>query len=74
MTQRACCDNEAAPRQGAAFLFKLFARQVDSAEPCARSSSLCSLLFVLSLLFHDSASLLALSPSRNNGNWEMNAT
>ena len=28
-------NNEAAPRQGAAFLFMLFARQADSAEPCA---------------------------------------
>jgi len=46
-------NNEAAPRQGAAFLFMLFARQADSAEPCARSTSLCSLRFLLGLLFHD---------------------
>src|SRR5215469_12821510 len=44
-------NNGAAPRQGAAFLFMLFARQV--AEPCARASSLCSLRFLLGLLFHD---------------------
>jgi hypothetical protein len=46
-------NNEAAPHQGAAFLFMLSARQAASAEPCARSTSLCSLRFLLGLLFHD---------------------
>ena len=61
-------NNEAAPRQGAAFLFMLFARQADSAEPCARSTSLCSLRFLLGLLFHDN--LPCFGPLSQSKQWQ----
>ena len=64
-------NNEAAPHQGAAFLFMLFARQADSAEPCARSTSLCSVRFLLlGLLFHD-ALPCSVGPLSQSKQWQL---
>jgi len=66
-------NNEAAPRQGAAFLFMLFARQAGSAEPYARSTFYVPFDFFLAFFFMTIFLALALSPNRNNGNRQMNA-
>jgi hypothetical protein len=51
----------------------LFARQAGSAEPYARSTFYVPFDFFLAFFFMTIFLALALSPNRNNGNWQMNA-
>ena len=66
-------NNEAAPRQGAAFLFMLFARQADSAEPCARRTLYVPFDFFLDFFFMTFFLGVDPPPNRNNANRQMNA-
>jgi len=63
-------NNEAAPRQGAAFLFMLFAWQVDSAEPL-RAFPLLYVPFFLFFAFFFMTLFPAVGPLAQSKYWQL---